>query len=652
VDSINLILKKVKKVLVDAYISVFHFFCKNFQTLNRRLFKGFSTDQTNLDKKLVYSLSKSRIPNLRQLKYLKKYLTPKELWIIRVCVFVILISLSTVGVRFYFTHLQVVPIAGGKYIEGLIGSPKLINPLYSNIRDTDGDIGQLVYSSIFKRGVNSELVKDLIADYSVSQDGTIYAFTLRKDVLWHDDVPLTSEDIVFTFNAIKNTEYRSPLKNTFAGVEIQKTNDYKFQFILTDPYAAFLELLTFGILPQHIWSQIPAESAERAELNLKPIGSGPFKFNNFVKDKIGNILEYSLIANNAYYSNVPFINVNFKFFINFEEAINALNNGLIDGISYLPRDLKNNLITPKTINYHKLLLPQLTAIFLNKDNNDALKEKGVRQALALAIDKNFIVNKLIDGDANIVDGPILSNSFAYNSDIKKYNYNTEEANKLLDGAGWENIEITEEEIAELKEKLEESKETEKEKIQKKLDMGAGKWRLKNNKFLIINLKTVERQENKEIIESIKNFWEAVGVKVNSELLAVGSIQAEVIQPRNFDALFYGQIVGSDPDPYAFWHSSQAKQGGFNISNFTNKEVDKLLEDARLNADKNQRQENYKKFQEILAEEVPAIFIYSPIYIYPQNKSIKGFDVASILFPRDRFTNISNWYLKTGKKLIW
>lgn len=642
-DSFNLILKKLKKLFIDTYKNVSRFFTKNFNTLLKK-----NTNQTDLDKKLVYSLSKTKIPNLTQLKYLKKYLSKKELWLIRICFSVIVISAIFIGFRFYTTHLQIVPVVGGKYVEGLLGAPKLVNPLYSGIRDTDNDISQLIFSSIFKRGPRGELINDLITDYNVSQDGTIYAFNLRRDITWHDGEPLTADDIIFTFNAIKNPDYRSPLRSTFSSVQIQKTNDYKFQFELINPYVAFLELLTFGIIPEHIWSQIPAESAERAELNLKPIGSGPFKFNNFVKDKIGNILEYNLITNDTYYNNPPFINITFKFFPNFEEAVSALNDGLIDGISYLPSNLKNNLITPKTINYNKLFLPQLTAIFLNKDHNEALKEKEVRQALAFALNKNIIIDEVLNGNAQAVDGPILSNSFAYNENIKIYNYNIEEANKLLDNAGWKFVEITQEEIDKINEDPDTANESEKEKI----SMGPGKWRIKNNKFLVVSLKTVERQENQVIIEKIKNFWETIGIKTNTELLPTTAIQKEVIQPRNFDALFYGQIVGSDPDPYPFWHSSQANPGGFNISNFTNKEIDKLLEDARLSSDTEIRKENYKKFQEILVEEVPAIFVYSPIYIYPQSKSLKGFNVENIMLPKDRFANISEWYLKTGKKLIW
>ena len=111
-------------------------------------------------------------------------------------------------------------------------------------------------------------------------------------------------------------------------------------------------------------------------------------------------------------------------------------------------------------------------------------------------------------------------------------------------------------------------------------------------------------------------------------------------------------MGADPDPYAFWHSSQIGEGGFNIANFADKAVDELLEDARLISDMNARQEKYKKFQDIIAEEAPALFMYSPVYIYTQSKEVKGFEVNSILFPRDRFVNIADWYMEVEKRLVW
>ncbi len=640
---------------LSSFISILFNYCcsKLRRTKVKNNLNGGSGWQTDLDKRLVYSLSKSRIPNLRQIKYIKNFLSRREIWAVRFSFLVILVCLFFLGTRYYITHLQVVPAQGGEYIEGLIGAPKYINPIYSSASDVDSDISQLVFSSLFKRGEQGELINDLVESHEVSQDNKVYTFKIKANVLWHNGELLTADDIVFTFNVIKNSQYKSPLYSSFKGVEIEKEDNRTVKFILDEPYAAFLELLTLGILPQSLWLQIPFQTASLAELNLKPIGSGPYKFKSLAKDKNGNIKIYNLEFNNDYYGHKAHIkSLTFKFFINFDEAIAALNENLIDGISYLPKQYSDSIMAKNSFNLYKLNIPQLTAIFLNTETNSALADKLVRQALALAINKNEIVSAILEQDVRLVDSPILPDSFAYYKDLKKYKYNTEEARALLDKANWKLVEITEEDIGKAEEYKDSEVSEEKEKAQTILNLGIGQWRQKDNNYLIIRFSTVDRDENKQIAEAIKKFWEEVNIKVTTEFVPVNQIQSDIIKPRSFEALFYGQVIGSDPDPYAFWHSSQIGETGFNITNFVNKEVDQLLEDARLIFDKTERQEKYKKFQEIIAEEIPAIFMYSPLYTYVQSKNIKGFSSKNIFIPSDRFSNITDWYIKTKRRLVW
>jgi peptide/nickel transport system substrate-binding protein len=643
---INKIKSKTKSVL-----SNFNF--KFFASLNFKNSNSKWQSQTDLDKKLVFSLSKSRIPSLKQLKYIKKFLSPQEIFLVRVCFLIIIISSTFLGFRFYKNHLVVAPVKGGEYSEALIGIPKYINPLYSNISDVDSDIASLVYSSLFKRDKNGELTKDLVENYSVSPDNKIYTITIKENVRWHNGNILTTDDIVFTFNAIKDTKYKSPLRLSFSGVEIEKVDDKIITFNLSAPYAAFLELLTFGIMPSEYWGQIAPESANLAELNIKPIGSGPYKFKEYTKDKTtGAILDYSLIINEDYYKPSAYVNLKFKFYPNFEEAVAALKDNLIDGISYLPKEQEKNISIANSYNFNKLHIPQITLIYLNSKVNPALGIKQLRQALALAIDRNEIVNNILGGDGYLVDGPILPNSFAYNNGIKKYQINPGEAGKILDNIGYKIVEIKTKDIEDAKIKAESKDEKIKNQAEQVLALGEGNWRAKDGNFLIIKLTTVDRSENQQVTEAIKNYWEKIGIKTELEIYPSADIQKDIIKTRNFQALFYGLVLGADPDPYAFWHSSQIGDNGYNIANFANKEVDQLLEDARLISDTVQRQEKYKRFQEIISEETPAIFMYSPTYTYLQSKKIKNFEVVDIIYPYDRFSNITEWYIETKKKISW
>lgn len=621
-----------------------------------KLLKGvFSRwkSREELDKKLVFSLAKSRWPSIKQFKYVKKYLNPAELLAVNVCLAVIFLSLIFLAAGFYKTHLQIIPVSGGDYSEGAVGSIKYANPLYSTVSDIDSDITKLVYSSLFKRNENAEMAGDLAEWHEASQDGKTYTIKIRTGAVWHNGGKLTVDDVIFTFEAIKNIKYKSTLRSAFAGVEISKIDDQAIKFSLAEPYAAFLNLLDFGILPQELWQQIEPSSASLADLNLKPIGSGMYKFKSLVKDKYGNIKTYILTRNENYYGQPAYINtISFKLFGNSQEAISALNNNLIDGVSYLPESDKNQVVARDSLNFYNLDFPKLTAVFLNGKANSALSDKKVRQALAYAIDKNKIIGEVMAGNARLIDGPILPDSFAYNNAVKKYDYNTAASSRLLAEAGWKTVELTEEDISKANNDSVSQDEAIKKQAEDKAGMGVGKWLMKDNNYLSVELATVDNHEYGRAAELIAKFWNSIGVKTEVKLIPANQIQIDAIKSRNFSALIYGEMAGSDPDPYVFWHSTQIGQSGLNISNYANKEADQLLEQGRLINDIKARVEKYNKFQEIIAEDEPAIFLYSPNYIYVQSKKIKGFNIKSIVSPSDRFRSVERWYMNMGKKIVW
>jgi len=281
-----------------------------------------------------------------------------------------------------------------------------------------------------------------------------------------------------------------------------------------------------------------------------------------------------------------------------------------------------------------------------------LSDKKVRQALLFALDKNKIAAIYGEQDALVIDGPILPENFAYNANVKKYNYDIATATKLLDEAGWKIVKISQEEIDKAKSEINSADQIIKKKAETKIFMGVGEWRAKGNDFLTIKLITVDAPEYVKTAEEIAKFWQIANIKTIIAPVQNNKVQSEIIRQRTFDALLYSEMVNADPDPYAFWHSSQIGQTGLNIADYNNKEVDKLLEDARSTNDINSRREKYNKFQEIIAEEQPAIFLYSPNYTYALSKRIKGFSVKNILMPQDRFVNINEWYMKTIKKIVW
>jgi len=624
--------------------------------------------QNDLDKKLVYSLNPKKIPSLKQLKHLPKVLSFKEKRLTIILIFLIVASLIFIAGWFYSQNFLPTPTVGGEYVEGLIGAPQYINPLLSQTNDVDSDISRLIFSGLLRYDKNLELVADLAEKWEISTDQKTYTFVLKPDLTWHDGQSLTADDIVFTVKSIQDPDFKSPLLVSLRGVGVEKIDDRTIKFTLADePYPAFLEVLTFGILPEHIWGDIPAINANLTEYNLKPIGSGPWQFKSIAKDKLGNIRSYTIVHNPNYSGPAPYLEkITFKFYPDFETGVQALKNHSAEGISFLPKELKKNIASQKNLKSYSFYLPQYTAIFFNQKENEVLKDKKVREALALAIDKPKILSEALQLEGEIIDGPILPGSLGHNPELQKINFDPNKADLLLSEAGWNQITAEEYQsfLEEQKQKEEEEQKENEEATSKQpttteeiIDQPAETpdetsqsfYRKKDDTILEITLTTVDQPENRKATELIQEFWQNIGVKVNLEIIESSKISRQIIKPRAYEALLFGIIVGSDPDPYPFWHSSQVQDPGLNLSLLANRKVDKLLEDARKAANDEERQAKYKEFQDTLVEELPAIFLHNPTYTYVVDQKIKGVDIDRIIIPADRFNNLSDWYIKTKRK---
>ena len=621
---------------------------------------GIDATQAHLDKKLVSSLVAKKFPNIHQLRYLSKTFSPKELLAVKIFSAVIVFCFIVIAANFYFRNFEVVPAYGGEYSEGLIGPLQYTNPLLSQTNDVDSDISSLIFSGLLKYGKDLSIVPDLAENYEISEDEKTYIFNLRQDASWHDGQKLTADDVVFTFKSAQDPNFKSPVIVSLRGIAVEKTGDYQIKFTLNDPYPAFLDVMTTGILPAHIWGEIPAINANLTEYNIKPIGSGPWQFKSLVKDRLGNIKSYTLTPYKNYYGKKPYLEkLIFKFYPDFESAVQALNNQSVNGISYLPKYLKDQ-VTNKNITFYSLHLPQYTAVFFNQKNNEILKDKNVRRALALAIDKTKILTEALRLEGQIIDGPILPGFIGYNPNLEKIPFDPGAAGKLLEDAGFKKL--TPEQYQEIlnKQKMaltenatstenaETAPETE-EVAPAEKETGQDYFRKNKDNILELTLTTVNLPENVYAAELIRQFWQNVGIKVNLRIIESSQIIREVIKPRLYDILLYGEIVGADPDPYPFWHSSQVDDPGLNLALYSNRKADALLQEARATTDVLKREQYYQEFQSLVSSDIPAIFLYNPTYSYILNSEIKNLQVDRIILPSDRFNNILNWYLKTARR---
>ena len=246
-------------------------------------------------------LPEGKWPIRRQWIQLPKILPVRERWLARGLILVIIVSACLLLINCYLGQSQIQPKIGGQYEEGILGQPRYINPVLSQTNDADRDLVQLIYSSLFKYDGQNNLIPDLAESYTIEDDGLTYHISLKKNVLWHDGEPLTTNDIIFTIKTIQNPEYKSPLKTIWQNVEMEKVDDFVIRFKIKSVYAPFLHNLTFGVLPKHLWAGIPAANFPLAEYNLKPIGSGPYQFKKFSKDKNGKIESIELVRNEDFY---------------------------------------------------------------------------------------------------------------------------------------------------------------------------------------------------------------------------------------------------------------------------------------------------------------------------------------------------------------
>ena len=581
--------------------------------------KVFTNPTEDVNQKILSKLNTKRLPSWSQLKQLPKILDKQEKRKLLAALGILIIGIFGLLNNLYRQNSVIAADNGGTYTEGLIGSPNLINPILAT-SDVDRDLVRLIFAGLMKTDDKGNIFFELANNYTVDAEQKIYTFELRSDIYWHDGEPITADDIIFTINRIKNPEFKSPLKNSFNGINVTRINDKTIQFALAEPFAPFLSILTVGILPEHLWYSIPVFGADLAELNKKPIGSGPYTFKSLVKDTNGNIKNYTLAAFEGYHFNRPYINeLIFKFYPDFDIAAAALQNKNVDGLIYLPQSYKSE-IKNKNVVIKNLQSPQYTALFFNPNKNTQLNNANFRKALAFGVDKQRILTEAINNDGQVIHSPILPGSLGYDSEMTDVNYNLEEAKTILDTLGWKENEESD-------------------------------WRQKDEADLTVKLTTVDQAENIKTASIIKDAWESIGIKTELEIISKNKIRHDVIESRNYEILIFGEIMNESSGPYPFWHSSQTKHPGLNLSILTNKDINAALEDIRQAKNDVVKQEALTKFQEKLLEQHFAVFLYNPTYTYPVGHKLRGLDDLNFVnVPADRFSNIHSWFLNTKRTL--
>jgi len=548
-------------------------------------------------------------------------MTEKVIFFFFVCIFIItgLSLLTKINARF----LVEVPDYGGNITEGVLGTPRFVNPLLAT-SDADRDLVALIYSGLMKAHPEDGLIPDLAESFTISPDGLTYSFILKEDVRFHDGTKITTDDIEFTISKAKDPILKSPRRGSWDGVNVEKVSDKEIHFVLQQPYAPFLENTTIGILPKHVWEGADTEQFSFSQLNIEPIGSGPYKVNKVKRNSAGIPTNYTLQRFSEYALGKPFIKtINVRFYQNEDELLRAYKQKDIESARGFSARTAHEL-GGSGIRIETAVLPRIFGVFFNQNQATIFTNPEVRKALSLSLDKEKIVSEILFGYGVAINSPIPIRDNPLSKEPQKTEEERfKEAGDVLLKEGWEKNE----------------------------DTGIWEYVGKNETLkLSFSIATGDALEIKSAGDLITENWKRFGADVSIEVFETGNLNQNIIRPRKYDALFFGEIVGRDLDLYPFWHSSQRNDPGLNIALYVNSTVDSLVEKARKISDPTLQQEKLAEFEAEIIKDNPAVFVYSPKFIYVVPNKVKGMLLGQLSIPAERFTNINEWYVETNH--IW
>lgn len=525
---------------------------------------------------------------------------------------------SIIVSRMYTTET---PVSGGTLVEGVIGAPRFVNPVLATTR-ADLDMVALMYSGLMKIDNTGALVPDIAESVTVSEDGTTYQIALRKDVRFHDGTPLTARDVTFTIGMIQNPDLKSPLRGNWSGVTIEEINEYELNIILDEPYIPFIENFTVGILPRHIWSELPVEQIPFSQKNTEPVGSGPFVVDEIYRNDSGIINRYALkrFEDNGYTTKLAGIDVHF--YASEDDLVTAFHEHDIHSTAYLPNSVVSELKKDEHVVITTQPLPRIFGVFFNQNRSIVLRDPAVRKALEAAIDRQAIIDSALLGFGipTTLPTPVEYTGVESVSSTPPVS-STTVADILMDG-GWtrNNNSVWEKRIDGQIEEL------------------------------TITLRTANTPVFESSVEQIARMWREAGIEVQVEQFEQTDLLQAVIRPRDFDALLFGIDMNRSVDLFPFWHSSQREDPGLNIAQYANITVDGLLQTARTSADPAVRTKSVTDAVAIITAEQPAIFIFVPTLNYVTTDTLFSTPIAHISKPHERFMNITEWYAATDT--IW
>ena len=536
-----------------------------------------------------------------------------------------LISLLGIGLFFqaraltpYYTQLE--PAAGGIYTEGIVGQATNFNPIYATT-DADKAVARLVFANLFAYDANNQLQPVLAKSLTIDEQAQQYTLTLKENLRWHDGQPLTAADVVFTIKTIKNPQARSPLRNNWQGVNVDRIDDLTLTFTLSASFSPFTANLTLPVLPQHLLAQVPVEQLRDHEFNWQPVGSGPFIFNRLVSLSDFDVEErefrIELTANRAWLQ--PVLLDGFHVFVVPSQArlTELFNRGqIVAGFN-----LDTEQISVDKRDYQATKLDFMTGVYLFfKNSTDFFKQADGRRAVMAGLDMATLL-KVLSPPVQRIFGPLLPEHDGYQLANRPVGYQPELARRLLGKLGYQ--------------------------------FQNGAW-YKDNQKLTFTLTTQKETDYELLATEIKRQLALLGIEVILDLHSQPGFALEILQNHDYgDMLVYGLNLGSDADVYSYWHSSQIDTHSIlrlNLAEYRSSTADDALEAGRSRQAADQRRKRYIDFQKVWFADQPALALYRFQLPYYSLNSVTGpADDLLLVNPSDRFVNVHDFAVRHSRQ---
>lgn len=535
----------------------------------------------------------------------------------------------------------------GVLVEALVGEIRKLNPLLATYNPVDRDITALIFEGLTTINQYGEVIPDLAESWRITADGLDYIFVLREDVLWHDGIPFTAEDVVFTIDVLSHPQFPGPaaLQAFWRTVEVTALGDHLVRFRLTQPLASFPDYLRLGLLPAHVFEGFAVADLGQHRFNLDPIGTGPYQVEtltatngqiNGIQLRVAPVYRQRPEGERGYLLD----RVVFRTYPSDTAALQAYQNGEVNAIATIPPAFQPVVQSLPGLSLYSGVRAHVGVMLLNwrRDDVGYFRNPRARLALAHAVDRAALVGQHLAGRAVLANSPLIPGSWAYDASVAWPIYDPALAAQTLqtvDMSGPSDVPVA-------ADGGDEASGAEASDDEGTADAQGAAEALPAAYRTEFSILTLDDPALVALARDVGAAWAGLGFTVTIEAIGPADLQLR-LDDGEFDAalieLSYEPYA--DPDPYVFWHQGQVGSGQ-NYSGVDDRRISEALEQARRDPTGVNRATLYHQFQTLFAERVPALPLYYPVYTYAVDTRIQGVQLGFLSSPADRFLTIQDW----------